>query len=127
MPKIKKGKISLELKVQSLDILLKRISEIDTISKLDKLLDDFFTEREKEIILRRLAAIVLLKKKIKYRDIENMLDISRATISRAKQIISGDGYGKNLKKKTPSQSFLPKKKEKRKKLLPPYKGAESII
>ena len=127
MPKIRKNKIPSELKVQSLNVLLKRINGIDTLLKLDKLLDDFFTEREKEIILRRLAAIVLLGKRTKYRDIENILDISGATISRAKQITSGDGYGRNLKKRTPSKSYLPEKKEKRKKLFRPYKGAESII
>lgn len=126
MPKILKNKLPPELKTQSLEILLGRIEKIKSSKDLEKLLNDILTDKEKEAILRRLSAIILRKQGKKYRYIENLLEISKATISRSKQILSGDGYGKNLGKRVYSSSRLTEKKE-RKRLFRPYKGAKSII
>jgi uncharacterized protein YerC len=126
MPKISKNKLSAELKNKSLEVLLDRINKIKSLKDVDDFLNHIITDREKEIILRRLSAIILRKRGKKYRDIENLLEISKATISRSKQILSGDGYGRNLGKRIYSQD-RPKGKRERKRLLPPYKGAKSII
>jgi uncharacterized protein YerC len=130
MARISKKKLTPELTGECLRLLCEKIVKIGTPTELERFLDIYFTPIEKNTILRRTAAIILLKNKTKYRDIENLLDISRATISKAKQISSGDGYGKNLKKRRqPSKEYvtpIPIKK-KRKKTFRPYKGAESII
>lgn len=128
MARISKNKLTLELRIESLEFLFKRIEKIKSPKDLVWFLNEFFTVDEKDIVLRRLAVIVLLKQKKKYREIENFLEISKATISKAKQILSGDGYGRNLKKRVYSKSdSQPKRKERRKKFFRPYKGAESII
>jgi uncharacterized protein YerC len=130
MPRTPRKKMNPGLIKRCLELLFDKIEKIGTLTELEKFLDIHFTPVEKNTLLRRFAAIILLKDKIKYRDIENLLDISKATISKAKQISSGDGYGNNLKKRSAlSRKYVTpiKIKEKRKKLLPPYKGAESII
>ena len=118
MAKISKKKLSPEFKTKSLGLFFRTVKKIESVSDAEKFLDTFFTLMEKEIVLRRLATVILLDRGERYRKIQNTLEISR-------NIISGDGYGRNLGKRvysTPHQQ-----KTKRKKLLPPYKGAESII
>lgn len=128
MARISKKKLTPELTGECLRLLCEKIVKIGTPAELERFLDTYFTPIEKNTILRRTAAIILLKNKTKYRDIENLLDISRATISKAKQISSGDGYGKNLNKRSrPLKKYSTPEKGKRKKLLRSYKGAESII
>lgn len=126
MPIVSKKKLTPELTNGCLKLLCKKISKIGTASDMNNFLDVYFTPVEKNTILRRAAAIILLKNRTKYRDIENLLDTSKATISKTKQILSGDGYGKNLNKRVYSKSKLEEKKE-RKRFLRPYKGAKSII
>jgi uncharacterized protein YerC len=128
MAKVSKKRLPPELVDKCQRLLLEKIKKISTYPELEKFLDTYFTQTERNTILRRVAAVILLNEKEKYRDIENLLDISKATISKAKQISSGDGYGKNLKKRpVQSRKFVTPKKEKRKKFFRPYKGAESII
>lgn len=125
MAKISKKKLSPEFKTKSLGLFFRTVKKIESVSDAEKFLDTFFTLMEKEIVLRRLATVILLDRGERYRKIQNTLEISRNTVSKIKHIISGDGYGRNLGKRvysTPHQQ-----KTKRKKLLPPYKGAESII
>ena len=129
MSKISKKKLPDELEKESIKLLHERIGLVVTNGDTEKFLNTFFTPLEKDIILRRLAVMILLDKKERYIDIETLLDISKATISKIKHISLGDGYGKNLRKlgKRVYSSHKSAVKGKRKKLFRPYKGAESII
>ncbi len=124
MSKISKSKLSYELKANALSLFLKKISEIKSVNDSEKFLDMFFTIDEKYVILKRLAVMILLNKKEKYGKIQNSLEISRNTISKIAQILSGYGYGKNVIKRKYS---VIQKKEKSRKLFKAYKGAQSII
>lgn len=129
MPKVSKKKLAPDLKVKSLNLFFSKIKSVDSTEKAENLLNNLFTAQEKDIVLRRLGVAILLKQGAKYREIENQLDISKATISKIKQISSGDGYGRNLRKRPVPNNlkyFTPEKK-KGKKFFRPYKGAESII
>ena len=127
--RISKKKLSKALEDESLRLFTSRIKDIKTDQGVDKFLNTFFTQKEREQILRRSAVLILLKGKTRYIDIENDLEISKATISKIKQIDSGYGYGRNLKKigKRTYSKRRSAVKSKHEKLFRPYKGAESII
>ena len=124
MAKISKKKLTSELKTESSRLLLKKINEIKSVNDVEKFFDMFFTSTEKDTIIKRLAVTILLNRGEKYRKIQNSLEISKATISKIKQILSGHGYGRDLSKRVYS---VIKRKEKHHSLFPPYKGAQSII
>ena len=92
-------------------------------SDLNKLLDLFFTKNEKEIILRRLIVADMLAEKVKYKDIQKDLNISRQTISNVRDILEVRGYGRNPQRKR-AYSY---RKKKENPLLGYYKGAPSIL
>ena len=99
MAKISKKKLSPEFKTKSLGLFFRTVKKIESVSDAEKFLDTFFTLMEKEIVLRRLATVILLDRGERYRKIQNTLEISRNTVSKIKHIISGDGYGRNLGKR----------------------------
>ena len=120
-------KISAELKASSIVLLFRQIRKIDSPEGVERLLDLVLTDSEKDALLRRIAAVILRSRGKKYRAIEDLIGVSRATISRAKQIASLDGYGRNLGMFIYSQFPGYSEKKKRKSLLGTYKGAESIL
>lgn len=126
MSKTSKKKLPNELSATSVELLLHNLRRIQTAADTGLFLDAFFTPTEKNTILRRLAVVTLLHNGKTYRTIETALEISRATISKIQHIAQGDGYGKNLGKRTYS-SNTPAEKKKRKRLFRPYKGAQSIV
>lgn len=107
----------------ALKMLLPRIQAIKKQSDLNKFLNLLFTGDEKEIILRRLIIAELLEKKVKYRDLQKALGVSRNTISNVRDVLEARGYGRNPKRKR-AYSY-PKKKERP--LLGYYKGARSVL
>jgi uncharacterized protein YerC len=107
MAKTSKKKLSRELKNSALELFAANLKNAGSADSAGKLLDRFFTPTEKEIILRRLTAAIMLGKGQKYRKVQGVLRISRNTISKAKRILSGDGYGRNLRKRIYSAFPLP--------------------
>ena len=102
-------------------------SQISSPDDADAFLNKFLTGAEKDLVLRRAAVIKLLEDGKKYREIKEILKISKATISNTKDILSGRNYGINPGRKRQYSKSKNFEKKKRKKLFPNYKGAESII
>jgi uncharacterized protein YerC len=70
------------------DNLLENLSKIQSKKELKAVLESFLAENEKKIILRRLAAIALIKQGKSYQEIGEILWISPATISAIKKNLS---------------------------------------
>src|SRR3989344_823232 len=104
-------------------MLLSRVRTIKKQPDLNKLLDLFFTKNEKEIVLRRLVIADMLAEKVKYRNIQKDLNVSRQTISNVRDILEARGYGRNPQRK---RAYSHRKKRERP-LLGYYKGAPSIL
>ena len=121
---ISNKKLTQDQRKKALRILLARVRTIKKQLDLNKFLDLLFTRNEKEIILRRLIVAHMLEKKIKYRDIEKALGISRPTISKVRDILEARGYGRNPERK---RVYSSRRKIREKPLLGYYKGAPSIL
>lgn len=128
--RVAKRKLNESLEVEAVKVIFGKLKDIRSAGETEKFLNTFFTARERDGILRRVAATILLAKGEKYRDIEDRLDISKGTISKAKDIMSGRGYGRNpgrrkQKERVEIVSSWPKKK---KRIFPKkYKGAKGIL
>src|SRR3989344_7993625 len=79
--------------------LLKEIRVISSEKDLDGFFNKFMTPNEKNLIIRRMAAIKLLKQGKRYRKIKELLNISGNTISGAKDILENRGYKRNPNRK----------------------------
>lgn len=107
--------------------LLKEFSGIASSDDLHNIFSKFLSEKEINLIYRRLAVIKFIKQGKKYREIKEIMEISSNTISNVQDIIMGRGYGRNPKRKKVYLEIKYFRKKKLKKIFPPYKGAESII
>jgi len=123
--KISNKKLTAVLRKQSLGRLLNEIKMVKSATDLDKFFGEILTENEKEIILRRVIVADMLERKLKYREIEEVLGISSLTISKVRDMLVKRGYGRNPDRKRVYS--LNHKKPKQKPLLGYYKGAASII
>jgi len=81
------------------------------------------TGYENDLIIRRFIVADMLRKGVRYRDIQKVTDISQTTISKIRDILNKNGYGK----KPGRNKALLKKPVIRKPLLGTYKGASSIL
>ncbi len=129
MKHILKKKLPLGLEKKSLAELTREMKKIDASEDLFPFFKRYFTDSERDMIVRRAAVGILLKDKVSYRKIRDSLEISQGTISRTRDLLDGRGYGRNpnRKRKYGSSYSILKKKRKEKKLFRPYKGAQSII
>lgn len=126
--RISKKKFTAELEKESLQELFGAIGNIRTIRDMDLFLNTFFTTDEKQAILRRSAIVRLLQNGKKYKEINDLLDVSKNTISNARDMIEGRGYGRNPNRQRVYSNLAPKTKERRKPILTrKYKGASSIF
>jgi TrpR-related protein YerC/YecD len=125
--KISNKKLTAVLRKRSLDRLLNEIKMVKSATDLDKFFGEIFTKDEKEIILRRMIVADMLERKLKYREIEEALGISRLTISKVRDMLAKRGYGRNPGRKRAYSSNTDRKKRRQKPLLGYYKGAASII
>lgn len=125
--KISKKKLEQGLRAESIRLMSEKIKSISSSADANRFLDLFFTEIENDVILRRIAVMILLSKSEKYRDIQEKLEISKFTISNIQDILSGRGYGKNPNRKRPPSEKVLIKKIKSKKFRLKYKGVESIV
>ena len=121
--RISSKKLSSGHRKKALRIFLSRIQTVKKQSDLNKLLDLFFTKNEKEIVLRRLVIADMLAEKVKYRNIQKDLNVSRQTISNVRDILEARGYGRNPQRK---RAYSHRKKRERP-LLGYYKGAPSVL
>ena len=125
---ISKQKLGKQLEVDAMRELLKEIKRVYSSGDLVRFLNTLFTKAEKNTVLRRISAAILLSGGKNYREIKDELKISRATISNIQDIISVLGYGRNPgRKRIYSGSIYIGTKTKRKNPIPRYKGAPSIF
>jgi uncharacterized protein YerC len=124
--KVSNKKLTIALKKRSLERLLNEIKMVKTVADLDKFFNKIFTKDEKEIILRRITVADMLERKLKYREIEESLRISRLTISKVRDMLEKRGYGRNPHRKR-IYSGVNHGKRREKPLLGYYKGTASII
>lgn len=106
--------------------LLRYFKRVNSHEDLDLFFNKLITLAEKNMILRRLAAMKLIKQGKKYRQIRKIYDISNDVISKASETLKGKGYGKNPDRKKKYSSFSSGKK-RFKPFTRKYKGAENII
>ena len=97
--KVSNKKLTIALKKRSLERLLNEIKMVKTVADLDKFFNKILTKDEKEIILRRITVADMLERKLKYREIEESLRISRLTISKVRDMLEKRGYGRNPHRK----------------------------
>ncbi len=119
-------KLDHDLEKASLRVIVREVGRINSVDDLSLFFRKYFTDSEKDMLIRRAAISVLLENGTSYRKIGNLLEVSQGTISRARDLVDGRGYGRNSERKgryTPSFS----KARKEKKIFKKYKGAESII
>jgi len=126
MKHVPKKELSQNLRKESSNLIIRDINKIKSSTDLLIFLGKFFTDKEKDLIMRRAAVEILLESGATYRKIKNLLEISQGTISRVRDVLDGRGYGRNPDRKRIYSSF-PRRKRKERKLFRPYKGAESII
>ena len=112
-----KDKITPELSAQSLKIIFEEIKKINSPQETEDFLSKFFTDDEKDTLLRRLAAMILLGRGKQYEEIVNTLNISKATISNARDLLSGRNYGRNPHRKRVYSP--PAASERKKRRIPP--------
>lgn len=124
--KVSNKKLTIALKKRSLERLLNEIKMVKTVADLDKFFNKILTKDEKEIILRRITVADMLERKLKYREIEESLRISRLTISKVRDMLEKRGYGRNPHRKR-IYSGVNHGKRREKPLLGYYKGTASII
>jgi uncharacterized protein YerC len=124
--KVSNKKLTIALKKRSLERLLNEIKMVKTVADLDKFFNKILTKDEKEIILRRITVADMLERKLKYREIEESLRISRLTISKVRDMLEKRGYGRNPHRKR-IYSHVNHRKRREKPLLGYYKGTASII
>ena len=79
------GKIAEEWQETLWNNLLEKLVKLESKNELQKVLEGLLAEDEKKMILRRLAAAVLIREGVSYRKIGEMLWISPATISSIKK------------------------------------------
>ena len=125
--KVSNKKLTAVLRKQSLARLLNEIKMVKSATDLDKFFGEILTEDEKEIILRRVIVADMLERKLKYREIEEALNISRLTISKVRDMLAKRGYGRSPGRKIVYSGDADQKKRRQKPLLGYYKGARSII
>ncbi len=125
MAKIAYNKIKAGIRNKISSDLLLEFNKIKSINDLDLFFRKLFTESEKEILFRRLAAIELINSGKKYKEIKSILNVSDNTISKAKDIMAGRGYGRNPGRKIKYSEI--KNKKVFKKFHRKYKGATSIL
>jgi len=106
--------------------LLREFRRVSSPGDLNDFFNKFMTSGEKQNFLRRLAIIKLIRQNKKYREIQELLGLSRDTISKSKDIIAGRGYGRNPNRKRKYSPLVSPKKAKKRYGLK-YKGAESIL
>ena len=122
---IKNKKLDKALGKEVFAELLKEFQKVNSFNRLEEFLNKFMTFGEKTLFIRRIAVIKLLERKISYRNIKSLLDISTGTIRKINDIVAGRGYGKNPNRKRKYSTFLNQKPFKpfRRK----YKGAPNLI
>ncbi|MCL5114913.1 MAG: trp operon repressor [Patescibacteria group bacterium] len=118
-------KLPLPLEKEAVGILFREVSRVRSERDLISFFDKYLNESEKEIIVRRVIVGILLERKMSYRKIRNLLEISQSTISNVRDILENRGYGRNPKRRR-IYSYN-RKPRKRRPLLGCYKGAPSII
>jgi len=81
MTNVNKKYLDSSLKNEIWEEFLKKIKTAHSGSDLQTILLEYFTPNEIIVLEKRLGINLLLKQNLKYREIQQLLDVSRATIS----------------------------------------------
>jgi len=120
MTNVSKKYIEKKLQAEAWSRFLKKVHQSKSESTLLSSIREFLTDSEITMLEKRLSIQILLERKMSYRAIGAEIDVSPATISFIKHHLTK----KPMVHKQYSSFYKPRKA---KKLLPPYKGAKSII
>ena len=120
-------KLNKQLEDAAYKELLVEFKKVNSPERLVIFFNAFMTNSEKDLVVRRIAVMQLMAQNKKYKEIKKMLNVSDNTISNARDILDGRGYGRNPDRKRKYSPFTIGKIRKRKPILPKYKGARSII
>ena len=117
MTNVNKKYLDSSLKNEIWEEFLKKIKTAHSGSDLQTILLEYFTPNEIIVLEKRLGINLLLKQNLKYREIQQLLDVSRATISFVK---GGLKKKKQLRiKKSSSRSSSASFPKRKNPLLPP--------
>jgi len=106
--------------------LLKEFENVNSANDLHNFFSKFFTDYEKHLIFRRIAAMKLINQNKRYTEIKKILNVSANTISKTKDILEGRGYSINPNRKR-KYSGLTKLKKTIKRRGFGYKGTSGIL
>lgn len=120
MTNVSKKYIEKKLQTEAWSRFLKKVHQSKSAGALLLSIREFLTDSEITMLEKRLSIPILLERKMSYRAIGAAIDVSPATISFVKHNLT--------KKPVRHRQYSSFSKPRRvKKLLPPYKGAQSII
>ena len=81
MPQVSKYPLRKEVFERVFELLLKTIADSHTQKEATQLIDDLLTPTEKIMLAKRLSIAVLLAKNYSYKDIQEILRVSKPTIA----------------------------------------------
>lgn len=96
---------------------MKELKSVKTENVLEKIINQVFTPTERTMIEKRLAIIFLVRKKLSYRKIGELIDVTPNTISFVKR-----GFIKKERKPRQYSSFESTKKRRSNSRFPTYTG-----
>jgi len=117
MPILPKKKLNQALREEATQRLLKEVGSISSFVALERFFRKFFSEQEKDTILRRVAVEIQILNGRKYRDIKEELEVSGNIISKIKRAIQGRDY--IVRRRVPYE-VAPAPLEKKRRLFPKY-------
>lgn len=118
MPILPKKKLNQALRGEATKRLLEEIDSISSFVALERFFRKFFSEQEKDTILRRVAVEIQILNGRKYRDIKEGLEVSGNMISRIKRAIQGRDY---IARRSVFHEVAPSPREtKKRRLFPRY-------
>jgi len=119
--RVAKKKLDPVLREAAVKLIASKAKKIFSSADMEKFLNSFFTKTEIDLILKKAAVMALLSENAKYRDICETLEVSKNTISKIRNSLTGKEYwAAPEKKKAQNVSFSAPKKRKRHPLK--YKG-----
>lgn len=100
MPRASKRQLSKDIIVEIDNEFVNLISSLRTSQEIQEFLNNFLTKEEKTMLSKRLMLHLMLEKRYRTNNIENILKISRDTVSKHKGswIVGGITYKKVLRK-----------------------------
>ena len=118
MPQISKYPVREEIYERIFELLLKLLTDSYNKSEAKELIEDLLTPTERIVLAKRLGIVVLLAKNYDYRDIQDILHVSKESIAKVNIILKYGSKGyKNFVRKVFTEEKIEKFWEKMQDLL----------